>query len=278
MRLLLRSSLLVFIALAVVLHLPALDATPVNTTFAQGAFIPLMKAERDLKQGNSTNAMGAFQLAAMRAHRAGDKAAFQRIRWRMGAAGKTTSAKDFEKGWPFLARYALWSGDFDRDARRVESWTLSRFHKPTVFDYPVILNSHRTIWNDGPKHIALWIPRRLLPKNWRDMFKSLAPDELRALPHGLTSRLYAYPLGWRRAYQGSDTSLELGRQAYTDYTWYLKPQGREAWQELPIPGAPPFAHTMWHTKNWSGAQIVAIGTGPVPPFQVGLIHTYQALQ
>lgn len=278
MRFLLRSSLLILVALAVLLHLPALDATTVNTTFAQGAYIPLIRAEQDLKQGQTTRAMEAFQLAAMRAHRAGDKAVFQRIRWRMGDVGRTFAGKDFKKAWPLLARYALWSGDFDRDARRVEAWTLSTFHKPTVFDYPIILSTRHTVWNTRPRQVSLWVPRRFLPKDWRNMFKGYTPEELADLPRGIMAKLYTYPLGWRRVHQQFDTSLELGREAYSDYTWYLTPNGRAMWQALPVPGPSPFSQPSAHVPDWSSAEIIAVGTGPVPPFQVGLIHTYQPLE
>ena len=269
MRLLLRSLLLVFIALAVVLHLPALDAAPVNTTFTQGAYIPLVKAEKLLANGQTGRALEAFQLAAMRGIHCGREGVFNRIRNRIGWAGKALGPKDFKNAWPFLARYALWSQNFDHDARRVESWTLTTFHKPTVFDYPVILSSHRTVWNDQPEWVTLWLPKRLLPKEKRELFRGYVPGRSATLPHGVTSRLYVYPLRWRRVRQGIDTSLELGRQRPSDYIWYLKRTGHDKWETLPIGGPSPFASAAWRIQDWSLAEAPPPAAERFPIFKSG---------
>jgi len=145
---------------AALAHLPQFVKGPVAPDFAQDVYGPIVRAEAHWAAGDRPAALALWQQALVRAARTGRLDVQERIRRRVGAAGRELALRDTEAGWPALARYALWSEDFGRDAAAVESWSLTNGHQQSVFRYPLVLNSRRTVWGSRPKYVPLWLLRR----------------------------------------------------------------------------------------------------------------------
>ena len=264
----------VLAGLAVVLHLPALDPPVGLTDFSQGAYRPLLRAEAELAAGHAGQALAAYQVAAMRAIRCGRDGVFDRIRLRLGSAGRQLAEKNRAGAWSLLSRYALWSQNFDAESRTVESWLLTRPGWGPEFAYPVVLEDGRTVWNDKPQWVSLGVPEKILSPEKRGLLTGYSVAQAPAVT-GWRDRFTLYPIGWAHCTQGSDTSLRLVAKVPDACRWYLRLNGTIQW-DAPLPPGPQPPTAPGASRDWSLAAIVAIGQSP-PPFTLALIHRYRPL-
>jgi hypothetical protein len=277
LRLVLRSLPLLLAVLAVFIHLSAGGPNRANDDFAQGAYRPLMRAERSLNEGKVDLAVRDFQLAAMRAIRFGREDVFNRIRLRLGSAGRGTGEKEFTAGWPLLSRYALWSDNFDRDSRRVERWALSSGRGPAEYRYPIILENGRTIWGNEAEWVSLWLPARYVPREMAGLLKGYRPEDAGTLVPGIRTRINVFGMGWRRCTGGVDTSLDLSPGASRSFRWYLRLGGVIRWKEPLTSGDKAGDPAANKPEDWSLASVIAIGDGTPRGERLDLVHTYRAL-
>lgn len=158
MKRVLPSALLVLLAAAaVVLHLPALEGRP--TPFARGAYAVLARAEADLRAGRLSEALRGFRAAYVRTRHEAQSGLAERVRNRVGLAGKRLLASNPQTAWPFLQAFALLSPDFSRDAGAAEEWALEAAPAEAKrFTYDLLRPDGRTCWGAAPEAewTALW--------------------------------------------------------------------------------------------------------------------------
>lgn len=158
MRRTLPSAILVLLAAAaVVLHLPALERRP--SPFQRGAYAVVARAEAALAAGRREEALAAFRAAYIRTRHEAQSGLAERVRNRVGLAGKTLLAADSQGAWPFLEAFALLSPDFPRDAAAVEEWALeATAGRMARFSYGLLRPDGRTYWGAAPEAewTALW--------------------------------------------------------------------------------------------------------------------------
>ncbi len=135
---------------AVVLHLPALERRP--SPFERGAYAVLARAEEALAAGRRGEALKAFRAAYVRTRHEAQSGLAERVRNRVGLAGKDLLRKDFAAAWPFLEAFALFSPDFSRDAAAAEGWALEATGgRVTRFSYGLLRPDGRTYWGAAPE-------------------------------------------------------------------------------------------------------------------------------
>lgn len=263
---------LLLAAAAVLLHLPALDAPPSAPDFAQGAYRPLLRAEHDLAGGRTEEALSSFQLAAMRAIHVGRLDVYDRIRLRLGHAGKTLAAARLSAGWPYLSRFVLWANAFDPNARLVENWVLASVPNDGRFAYPVVLASGRTVWGDRPERLAVRVPLEVMAHEREETLGQMGwqfpADALRA-----GSRwVFLYPIRWRQVTGDGDLALTLSGPGASRWRWYVKPWGKEEWKGPMVADAPfPLK------GDWSLVTLCAAGSGRPKFVELDLVRTYRPL-
>ncbi|MGC8764059.1 MAG: hypothetical protein ACP5VN_10600 [Acidobacteriota bacterium] len=137
-------------AVAVLLHLPTLERRP--SPFARGAYAVVARAEEALAAGRRGEALRAFRAAYVRTRHEAQSGLSERVRNRVGLAGKALLAADPSAAWPFLEAFALFSPDFSRDGAAVEEWVLEatqgRTHR---FTYRLLREDGRTYWGAAPE-------------------------------------------------------------------------------------------------------------------------------
>jgi hypothetical protein len=261
---------LVLCCAAVLLHLPALDSPLLGPQdFTQGAYRPLVTAEKELSSGQPEAALRHFQLAAMRAIHVGRSDVYDRIRFRLGDAGKALAAASFAAGWPYLARFALWAEAFDPNARWVEGWALSHVRTEGRFSYPIVLTSGPTVWGDVPERIPLWIPLMFMAAEREELVSQMGGQ----LPEdGRSEWLYLYPVRWRQVHGAGECALTTFGRGATAQRWYIKHWGPAAWlgpltgrDELSLEG------------DWSLAILGAVGRRHPKEAEVSLVRIYRPL-
>lgn len=154
--------LLLLAALAILMNSPSAPKDPAPSIFAQGALEPLVQVEASLKAGNHVQALQALQVALLRTRRDDKQGLFNRIRFRLGWAGKDLAPKNFKDAWPLLERYALFAPNFGRTSRRLEGWCLSRRLGPKDFRYALISSATSDSFRlSRPVKAPLWLYREL---------------------------------------------------------------------------------------------------------------------
>lgn len=154
-------------AAALLVHLPSTAESP--TPMQRGSYAILLDAEQSLASAQLGQAIDQFHFAWNRAGAEGQPNMAERIRWRMGSAGKELLAKDDNVAWPFFAAYALLSDDFTRDAQAVENMVLTGGHNASgTFEYPLTLDDGRSFWGTVPDvdWRGLWSSQ----SSWKGLF------------------------------------------------------------------------------------------------------------
>jgi hypothetical protein len=142
---------------AVWLHLPAQTRRP--TAFQRGAYGALARAEASLRAGDAAGALRAFRAAYVRTRHEAQSGLSERVRWRIGGAGKDLLRTDARAAWPFFQAYALLSPDFSADALAVEGLVLDATRGAvTSFEYDLVRGDGLTFWGAFPETewTALW--------------------------------------------------------------------------------------------------------------------------
>ncbi len=142
---------LLFLACAAVIaQLPGTAPDP--TPFQRGSYAVLAQAESALAAGHPAQSLKALRVGYDRAQYEGQTAVAERIRRRMGLAGKALLPTNPEAAWPFLEAYALLGDDFTRDAAAVEGFCLSdpKTARPR-FVYHLTRPDGRSYWGNRPE-------------------------------------------------------------------------------------------------------------------------------
>ena len=264
-------------AAAVALHLLGWGAPSKDADMRQGAYRPLVRAESDLAAGRLDAALAGFQTAAMRAVRFGRLAAFERIRQRAGSAGFALDASGQRAGaWPFLARFALWSQDFDRTSRRVEARLLTEPGWGPEFAYPLVLPDGRTAWNQKADWVSLRVPEAWLSPEKRELLKGYSAAKAPAVAGSPGSRFVLFTFSLARATQDSETAIRLSSDAPGPWRWFPRLNGQILWDE-PFPAGPAPPKDPWTRRELFSLGLVGIGAGSPPPVTLELVHVYKAL-
>jgi hypothetical protein len=276
----LRSRLLPLAALAlaaaaVATHLLGWGTPSKDADLRQGAYRPLVPAEADLAAGRFDAALEGFQRAAMRAVRFGRLSVFDRIRQRAGSAGLALDAAGGRaEAWPFLARFALWSPDFDRTSRRLEAKLLMEPGWGPEFAYPLVLRNGRTAWNQKPDWVSLRVPEAWLSPEKRGLLQGYSAARVpEAGSPGARFVLFTFFLA--HATQDSQTAIRLSG-APGPYRWFPRLNGQILWEE-PFPAGPRPPQDPFARRELFSLGLIGIGAGPPPPVTLGLVHVYKAL-
>jgi hypothetical protein len=132
-----------------------------KTLFQQGALRSLIEAEQLMADGQAEEALSAWEVSALRAHRESLLATFDLIRHRIGLAGKLRWPRQ-SSAWDFMSRYALYGETFGLDAARVEGYILSASKPVDRFEYSLICaDGKTTIWKDSPALVPAWLYHQL---------------------------------------------------------------------------------------------------------------------
>lgn len=135
---------------AVWLHLPAQTHRP--SPFHRGAYGALARAEASLRAGDFAGALRAFRAAYVRTRHEAQSGLAERVRWRIGGAGKDLLKNDPEAAWPFFEAFALLSPDFSADALAVEGLVLDATRGATSrFEYGLVRPDGLTYWGGFPE-------------------------------------------------------------------------------------------------------------------------------
>lgn len=136
--------------LSIWVHLPSQTRRP--SSFARGVYAPLTHAERHLAQGKLAEALISFRVAHTRARLEGQTGISERIRLRMGGAGKALLGPSPHFAWSFFESYALLSTDFSRDAAAVEALILDATGGAEAsFSYRLLRDDGCTFWGAAPE-------------------------------------------------------------------------------------------------------------------------------
>lgn len=264
-------------AAAVATHLLGWGEPSRDADLRQGAYRPLVRAESELAAGRLDAALAGFQRAAMRAVRFGRLSAFERIRQRLGSAGLALGASGDRAGaWPFLARYALWSQDFDGTSRRLETRLLAQAGWGAQFAYPLVLRDGRTAWNQKPDWVSLSVPEAWLSPEKRELLKGYSAAKAPPVAESPGARFVLTTFFLARATQDAATQLRLSADAPGSYRWFPRLGGQILWDE-PFPAGPAPPKDPWTRRELFSLGLVGIGTGAPPPLTLDLIHVYKAL-
>ncbi|MFZ5984808.1 MAG: hypothetical protein ACOYXN_10630 [Acidobacteriota bacterium] len=135
---------------AVWLHLPAQTSRP--SPFQRGAYGALARAEACLRSGDTAGSLRAFRAAYVRTRHEAQSGLAERVRWRIGAAGKDLLLTDARAAWPFFEAFALLSPDFSGDALAVEGLVLDATRGATSrFEYDLVRPDGLTYWGAFPE-------------------------------------------------------------------------------------------------------------------------------
>lgn len=247
----------------------------IQTLFQQGAFRPLLQAETSLAQGAAHNALVAWSICALRAKRQALPVLVDQVRLRVGGAGKFVWPET-EKAWPLLVGYALWSEDFTRASSQAENFILSKPSPPTRFEYTLTAKDGReTAWGVPVAKAPLWLYRKL-PADFRlnripGALYNHTPSEIPERGDWSWVLNTSLPM--------TPSSLQLAwcirSRAPTNFRWWPGLENLVRWGSSLSVGADGKAcGTLEIPRYLSMDRILAIGDGPLPPFQVSLVHEY----
>jgi len=265
---------------AVVTHLPGLTRRTAPDLFQQSALSPLVHAEALLARGRTEEALAAFKLAGARAFRESQKGVFERVRLRIGAAGKDLATRNPDKAWPFLAWYCLNVQDFTRSSAIVETWMLERDLSKGRFEYALMEpDGRKTIW--GARATGVLTPLILRESGQRvSGFRILAE----AIPGGTAEtglggrRAYPFDLNMGFSFGTFPLQLCIRPTRASPHRWFLRVNSVMEWQRPIAPDGPNGGmYTFKVEELWSFNRIVVVGDEEPPPFQAVLIHTYEVL-
>jgi uncharacterized membrane protein YidH (DUF202 family) len=139
--------LCMIVAVALLHFFKPLLAQP--NAFGRGSYSPLSIAESHLRGGRGDLALNEFMTAYVRAAYEGQAAVMERVRWRMGSAGKQLATEAREKAWLLLETYVLLSDHFCQDSGAAETFLLeSSEGTSTRFVYELIQPDGLTRWSE----------------------------------------------------------------------------------------------------------------------------------
>jgi len=261
--------------LAIVSHLPAAKADPHTSFFAQGALIPLLDAEQALKAGEQSQAADCFRTVLLRTKRDDHPALYERVRFRLGWAGRKLANNDFKEAWPLLQRYALFSSHFGVTSRAVEGWCLENRLGQSEFCYTLISPpSYETPWLTRYQRAPLWLYRKLPP----DFKLSRLPGGLYdATPSQFSQR---GRWSWTWSTTGMKTgpglaSIDVQTSHPNTAYYYISIDNFFEWNS--VASGPRNSIQISSSAPRLMDRVLCIGNNLPPGTSIMLIHTYQPL-
>jgi hypothetical protein len=265
---------------AAVLGATGMEGSPssIRALFQQGGLRPLLRAEASMARGDVQGALAAWSVCVLRAKRESIQGLAEQVRLRVGGAGEFAWS-EAEKAWPLLVRYSLWSADFTRASSQAENFILSKPSPPTRFEYAVTAKDGReSAWGVPVAKAPLWLYRKL-PPDFRlnrvpGALYNCTPSELPAqgdwswvLNSSLPITPSSLPLAWC-----------IRSRSPASFRWWPGLENLVQWGSSLSVGADGRAcATLEIPRYLYMDRILAIGDGPLPPFQVTLVHEYTPL-
>jgi hypothetical protein len=122
-----------------------------SQAFARGSYAPLTQAERFLDSGRPQAALDTFKIVYLRARYEGQPNMAERVRFRIGSAGRSLAQSKPDEAWSFLEAYSLLAADFSPAAEQVEDYCLqSPTAARSTFEYHLLRSDGRTFWGEEP--------------------------------------------------------------------------------------------------------------------------------
>jgi hypothetical protein len=250
-----------------------------QSLFQQGAFRLLVSADQFADANLLGDALRAWRVVQLRAHREPFPEIAGRVRLRIAWEGRN-HWPDERKSWPFMVWYALSSYDFNLASAQVEAYVLSCPHPPTRFQYCLTEDSgNRTAWGVAAVRAPLWLYRHL-PADFAlgrvpGILYNHTPLELPRTEQWSWGLNYSLPLKPGHV----STTLCVENLGQNTGTWWVSLENLVLWKS-PVKLTPdtsqciptPIPRYLYLDR------ILVTGERPAPRFRAALVHEYQPLE
>jgi hypothetical protein len=204
---------------------------------------------------------------------------FERVRLRIGAAGKSLAPGAPEQAWPFLSWYCLNAQDFTVSSAVVESWLLKEGFSNGPFEYALMdSRGEQTVWGARPGRFPLRLfVQDIQSRGVLALLSGLISHGAAALP---AQGQYTFAFNFNLAFSFTQMPMKLVvRPArVSHHKWYLRVNSRMDWASPISPDSSGAGIYSFKTQElWSFNFIVVTGDEEPPPFQAVLVHTYEPL-